>query len=366
MAGAHRSDVRRVIQYSTGNVGRHALRMLIERDDVELVGLHAASPGKVGRDAAALCGLHKPTGVMATDDIDALLALNADCLVYTSQAETRPKEALAEISRFLQSGTNVVGTSFVWMVAPQHAGSWLREPLQQACADGNTTLYINGMDPGFSGDTLAYAALSLAERATSVTVQEIFDYGSYQDAEFTGVSFGFGTTPDQTPIMFQPGVLASMWGAQVRSLADDLGVELDEVRERCEKWVTPEPIECAMMRVEPGHVAAVRFAVEGLRRGVPVITMEHVNRLTEAAAPDWAYPPDGRPGVHRVVVEGSPGVELNAHVGGLGGRIDHNEGGVIATAARVVNVIDAVCRAPSGILAAHDLRPREHLRGVMW
>jgi hypothetical protein len=94
-----------------------------------------------------------------------------------------------------------------------------------------------------------------------------------------------------------------------------------------------------------------------------VITMEHVNRLTAAAAPGWAYPPDGRPGVHRVVVEGSPGVELNTHVGG---RIDHNEGGVIATAARVVNLIDAVCRAPSGILAAHDLRALDHVRGVMW
>ena len=253
---------------------------------------------------------------MATDDIDALVALGADCVVYTSQAETRPQEAIAEITRFLRAGTNVVGTSFVWMVAPEQADDWLREPLEQACAAGDTTLYINGVDPGFSGDTLVYTALSLAARATAITVQEICDYGSYDDAEFTGVSFGFGTTPDHTPIMFPPGVLASMWGAQVRSLAADLGVELDEVRERHEKWVTPEPIDCTMMGVEPGQVAAVRFGVEGLRDGAAVITMEHVNRLTDAAAPDWAYPPDGRPGVHRVVVDGGPGVEINTHLGG--------------------------------------------------
>jgi 2,4-diaminopentanoate dehydrogenase len=358
---------RRVVQYSTGNVGRHALRMLIERPDFELVGVHASGPDKVGRDAAELCGLPDPTGVPATDDVDALLALNADCVVYTSQAETRPKEAIGEITRFLRSGTNVVGSSFVWMVAPDQAGDWLRDPLQQACADGDTTLYINGVDPGYSGDTLAYTALSLAGRATSITVQEICDYGSYDDAEFTGVSFGFGTAPEHTPVMFLPGVLTSMWGVQVRSLAHDLGVELDEVRERCEKWVTPEPIDCVMMHVDPGHVAAVRFGVEGVRDGAVVIAMEHVNRLGAAAAPDWAYPPDGRPGVHRVVVEGSPGVEINTHLGGsAGGRIDHNEGGVIATAARVVNLVDAVCRAPSGILAAHDLRALDHLRGVMW
>jgi hypothetical protein len=355
---------RRVVQFSTGNVGIHALRSIIERPDLELVGVHARGPDKIGRDAADLCGFNRPTGVLAIDDIDALIALDADCVVYTSQAETRPHEALGEISRFQQAGTNVVGTSFVWLVAPDQADDWLRKPLTQACREGDTTLYINGIDPGFSGDTLVYTALSLAARATAVTVQEIFDYGTYDDAEFTGVSFGFGTAPDHTPVMFSPGVLTSMWGAQVRSLAVDLGIELDGVRERVDKWVTPELITCTMMDVEPGTVAAVRFAVEGVRGDDVLITMEHVNRLTDAAAPDWPYPPDGHPGVHRVRIEGSPGIEINTHVGVSG--IDHNQGGVIATAARAVNVIDAVCRAPSGVLAAHDLRPTDHVRGVLW
>jgi len=356
--------MRRIIQFSTGNVGVHALRSIIERPDLELVGVHANSPDKIGRDAAELCGLAARTGITATDDIDALVALDADCMVYTSQAETRPTEAIDEISRFLKAGTNVVGTSFVWMVAPDQADDWLHGPLEAACAQGNSTLYINGIDPGFSGDTLVYTALSLVARATAVTVQEIFDYGTYDDAEFTGVSFGFGTEPDHTPILFSPGVLASMWGAQVCSLAADLGIELDDVRERHEKWVTPETIDCTMMRVEPGHVAGVKFGVDGFRGGARVITMEHVNRLTAAAAPDWPYPPEGHPGVHRVIVDGSPGVEINTHVGTSG--IDHNQGGVIATAARAVNVIEAVCGAPSGILAAHDLRGADHVKGVMW
>lgn len=354
---------RKVIQFSTGNVGEHALRALIGRPDLQLVGVHAHGPDKVGRDAAELCGLSEPTGVVATGDVDALLRLGADCLVYTSQAETRPKEAVAELARFLSSGVNVVGTSLVWMVAPQHADAWLREPLEQACMRGNSTLYINGIDPGFSGDTLVHAALSLSTRATAVAVQEIFDYASYDDADFTGVSFGFGTSPEHTPIMFMPGVLTSLWGGQVRTLADNLDIELDDVRERHEKWVTPQPIDCTMMTVEPGQVAAVRFGVEGIADGMTVITMEHVNRLTEAAAPDWPYPPEGRPGVHRVIVAGDPGVEINSHVG-IG--IDHNQGGVIATAARAVNAINAVCAAPAGILAAHDLRPADHLRGTMW
>ena len=92
--------------------------------------------------------------------------------------------------------------------------------------------------------------------------------------------------------------------------------------------------------------------------------MEHVNRLTEAAAPDWPFPPDGHPGVHRVVVDGSPGIEINTHVGISG--IDHNQGGVIATAARAVNVIEAVCGAPSGFWLPVISAPTDHVRGVMW
>lgn len=357
--------MRRVIQFSTGNVGRHSLQALIGRPDLELVGVHASSPDKVGRDAAELCGLTEPTGVVATSDVDELIALGADCVVYTSQGETRPMDAIDEMSRFLRAGTNVVATSMVWLVAPHHADDWLRVPLQEACEAGGASLYVNGIDPGFSGDTEVHAALSLVTRASSVTVQEIFDYGNYDDYEFTGKQMGFGSPADgDPPMLFLPGVIASMWGGPVRALADQLGVELDEVRQRTEPWYATERIECAMTTVEPGHMAGARFAVEGVRDGQPIITMEHVTRLTDAAAPDWPYPPDGKIGVHRVVVEGEPRVEINTHVSHP--RFDSTDAGCISTAARVVNVIDWVCRAPAGLVAVEDIPVVEMVRGLMW
>ena len=54
--------MRRVIQFSTGNVGRHSLKAIIGRPDLELVGVHASGPDKIGRDASELCGLDTPTG----------------------------------------------------------------------------------------------------------------------------------------------------------------------------------------------------------------------------------------------------------------------------------------------------------------
>jgi hypothetical protein len=215
-------------------------------------------------------------------------------------------------------------------------------------------MYVNGIDPGFSGDLLPLAALSLCQSVESVHVQEVVDYGSYDDAEFTGASFGFGASPDdESPMLFLSGVLASIWGGPVQLLADELGVELEEIRESHETWLATEPIDCTMMKVAPGRVGAVRFAVEGIVDERPVIVMEHINRLTDAAAPDWPRAPEGRPGVHRVIVNGSPGVEVNVHVGMDG--VDHNIAGVIATAAKAVNAIPAVCAAAPGLLSLRDL-----------
>ena len=357
--------MRRVVQFSTGNVGRHSLRALIGRPDLELVGVHAASEHKVGRDAARLCGIDRATGVLATDDIDELIGLRPDCVVYTALAETRPMEAIDQLCRFLSAGINVVGTSLVWMVAPRYADDWLRVPLTEACAAGESSLYINGIDPGYSGDTLVHAAVSLAARVESITVQEVFDYGNYDDAEFTGASMGFGATADDDPPpLLLPGVVESLWGGQVRSLAAHLGIELDEVRQRVERWFATDPIDCTMMSISPGQMAAVRLATEGVLDGRVVITLEHVNRLTAAAAPDWDYPPDGQPGVHRVVVDGDPRVEVNTHVSHP--LFDTTDAACISTAARAINVLDWVCDAPPGILSVEDIPPVVAMRGLMW
>ncbi|MCV7053823.1 NAD(P)H-dependent amine dehydrogenase family protein [Mycolicibacterium gilvum] len=357
--------MRRVVQFSTGNVGRHSLRAIIGRPDLELVGVHASGPDKIGRDAAQLCGLTEPTGVLATGDLDALLALKPDCVVYTALGETRPMEAIEQMSAILSAGINVVGTSMVWLVTPRQADDWLRGPLEQACAAGGSSLYVNGIDPGYSGDTAVHAALSLVTRAESVTIKEIFDYGNYDDYDYTGAAMGFGTTPeDDLPLAFQPGVVTSMFGGLVRNLADQLGVELDDVCQRFEPWYTPQRIECTMMTVEPGQLAGVRFAAEGVRGGTPVITVEHTTRLTPAAAPDWEYPPAEMDGVHMVIVEGEPRIELMTHLSHP--SLDVTDAGCLSTAARAVNAIDWVCDAPAGLIGAEDIPPAAMIRGLMW
>ena len=44
----------RVVQWTTGNVGRRAVRAVVANPDFELVGCYAFSADKVGRDVGAL------------------------------------------------------------------------------------------------------------------------------------------------------------------------------------------------------------------------------------------------------------------------------------------------------------------------
>src|SRR5262245_54446227 len=97
----------RVIQWSTGNVGRAALRAIIRPPALELSGVWGSSDEKAGKDAGELCGL-PPVGVTATNDAGALLAQDADCVCYTATADLRPADAVADMARIAASGKNIV------------------------------------------------------------------------------------------------------------------------------------------------------------------------------------------------------------------------------------------------------------------
>ncbi|MET0134822.1 MAG: diacylglycerol kinase, partial [Kibdelosporangium sp.] len=215
----------RVVQWSTGNVGRHAIAGIDARPDLELVGVWVSNPDKVGRDAGELAGLGRELGVPATGDADALLALEPDCVVYTAMADDRLNEALADLARILRAGVNVVSSSPVFLqfpegVVPQEVSG----PIQEAAAAGGVSLWVNGIDPGFANDALPLALTGISERIDEVRCQEILDYSTYDNRKVLFDIMGFGLPPGETPLLLQPGVLQLAWGSVVRQIAAGLGV----------------------------------------------------------------------------------------------------------------------------------------------
>jgi hypothetical protein len=343
----------RVIQWSTGNAGRKALRGILRHPELELVGVHAHSPDKVGKDAAELCGLSKPTGIRATNDVDALLALDADCVCYTAQGETRIRETIGDLCRILESGKNVVNTAIVSLVYPPFSSPKIRTRLEEACAAGGTTFLTTGFDPGWSGDWIPLSLASCCERVDQIRVSELMDYSTYEDPGFTGVYFGYGRPLDFAAPLLQPGMLKGGWGGMVVMLADALGIKLDEIREEHERLPAPESFETKMGKIEKGTCAAVRFEVQGIVDGKPMVVAAHVNRLRDDVGPQWDRLSGGKKSGYKIEVKGSP--SFTCEIEPMGEDGDHNTAGITGTAMRVVNAIPVVCDAAPGVVSTLDL-----------
>jgi 2,4-diaminopentanoate dehydrogenase len=344
------SETYKVVQWSTGNVGRHAIAGIDARPDLELVGVWVSSPDKVGVDAGKLAGLDRDLGVAASGDAEALLALRPDCIVHTAMADDRLTEAIDDLARFLRAGIDVVSSGPVLLQFPS-AMPEMAEPVRRAAAEGGATLWVNGVDPGFANDTLPLALTGISERIDQVRCVEILNYDTYDQAMVLFDIMGFGQPLDATPLLLAPGVLTTAWGGTVHQIAAGLGVEMDEVEEWHERLPAPEAFDVAAGRIEAGTTAAMHFEVRGIRDGRPVVVLEHVTRLRDDLGPDWPQPPGQ--GGYRVVVSGEPTYTLDMQM--LGSDGDHNTAGLKATAMRLVNAVPAVVAAPPGLLTALDL-----------
>ncbi|MCU1468256.1 MAG: diacylglycerol kinase [Actinomycetia bacterium] len=348
----------RVIQWSTGNVGTAALRCIIGHPDLELVGVWVHSADKAGRDAGELCGL-PPTGVLATNDVDALLALDADCVSYTATADLRPMDAINDMARVLRSGKNIVSSSVVAAIYPAHLEPAMRKPLDDACAEAEVSCFTSGIDPGWANDALPLLLAGTCEDVERLRVMEIVNYKDYEQPTVLFETMGFGKALDAKPLLLIPGVLSFAWGGVVKVLADGLGVEIEELREVHERRPAPEKIDLGFGVIEEGTTAAVRFEVQGIVGGEPRIVLEHVTRLDDDLCPDWPQPVGA--GGYRVVVTGTPSYQCDVQMTARPGQGDP---GVIGTAGRLVNAIPAVCAADPGLLSVLDL-PLIPGRGLM-
>jgi hypothetical protein len=346
----------RVVVWGTGNVGRPAIRAVAAHRDLELVGALVANPDKVGRDAGELASID-PLGVEATDDPAALLASgDVDAVVYTATADTRPVEALQDLVACLEAGADVVSTSFYPLLHPRSAPRELLDVVEPACAKGDASVFVSGIDPGWALDILPILVSGVSAGIQEIRVQEIFNYALYDAPDVVRDVIGFGGPMDRLPMMLLDVALEMVWAPMVRILADALDVELDDVRTEVERRALERTVDVAGMGTfEAGTQGAFRFEVQGIVDGRPLLVMEHVTRIDDDCAPDW--PSATQPGgIHRVRISGHPNLDVTIH-GTEPGEPGAAGGGNATAANRIVNAIPAVCESPAGPISALDLPP---------
>src|ERR1700752_1393018 len=346
----------RVAHVGTGNVGGLALAELITNAQFELTGVCVSTPEKVGKDAGELCGVGLDaatvTGVAAVSDLDAVLAAKPQCVVYCAMGDTRLPDAMAYVMRILAAGINVVGSSpgllqYPWGVMTDKYIARIEDAAQQ----GNSSIFINGVDPGFINDLIPFALAGTCQRVEQVRCMEIADYASYDGTEVMHY-MGFGQPFDDIPMLLQPGILSLAWGTAIRQLAAGLGIEVDEITESYQREAAPEDFDIAVGRVAKGTLAALQFEIRAMANGRPAIVIEHITRLRPDLRPDWPQPASGG-GSYRVEMAGEPSYAVD--IVPSSGYGDHNQAAIAGAAGRIVNAIPAVLAAPPGIRTTMDL-----------
>lgn len=334
----------RIVQWTTGNVGRQSVAAIARRPDLEVVGCYAWSKDKVGRDAGELCGL-EPLGVTATDDVDALLALQPDCVVYNPMWPSTD-----ELVRILASGANVVSTAA--FVNGRRLGAE-RERLVDACARGQSSLFGTGISPGFV-ELLGIVLAGISDRIDKVTIHEAAHTAAYDSPE-TEKPAGFGRPIDDPALPSMTAAGTAVFGEAVAMVADALGVELDEVTCSAEYAQAVTDLDLGSWRIDAGCVAGIAASWQGRVAGRTIVELNVRWKKGVGLDPDWQIV-DG----HVIEVQGRPTViaklqflpppDFQAQ-----SLADFMVLGHIMTAMPAVNAIPIVVAAPPGIVSYPDL-----------
>jgi hypothetical protein len=334
----------RVVQWTTGNVGQRSVRAVVARPDLELVGCYAWSPDKVGRDVGELCGID-PVGVAATDDIDALLALGPDVVVYNPMWPSTD-----EVVRILAAGVNVVTTAAFINGRGNLAD---RERILGACEQGGSSIFGTGISPGFV-ELIGIATANLCDRIDKITIDEGSDTTLY-DSPATELPCGFGRPIDDPEL---PGMAArgtAVFGEAVALVADALGIELDGIVCEAEYAKATEDVVMDSWTIAAGHVAGVYASWQGRVGDRTVVELNVRWRKGQALEPDWPIKEghviriDGRPTV-TATLEYLPPPDFEATT-----FADFMVLGMIMTAMPAINAIPRVVAAAPGIVTYTDL-----------
>ncbi|MER6371807.1 dihydrodipicolinate reductase [Streptomyces mirabilis] len=339
-----RTDARpqlRVVQWASGNIGSRALRAVLEHPDLTLAGLYAHTPDKAGRDAGELCGLG-PTGVIATHDIDEIVALGADCVLYMPRACD-----MDEVCRLLASGANVVTTRGEFHRAASLDPA-VRERVEAACESGKSSIHSTGSSPGFITEALPLALSSIQRRLDGLTIEEFADLSQRDSPGLLFEVMGFGKPPAEYDER-RLSVVRDSFGPSLRMVADTLSIPLDSVEAEGEVATAPRPVHIAAGTLRPNTVAAQRITVSGLRGGRPLLRFRATWYCTTDLDRAW----DVRATGWHITVDGDAPLDIDLRFPVPLDRMAAMSPSY--TANRAVNAVPVLCEASPGIRSTADL-----------
>jgi 2,4-diaminopentanoate dehydrogenase len=321
----------RAIQYGVGPIGASILKLLREKDAVEIIGAIDHDPAKVGKDLGeALGATDAPWGVKISGDAKDILEQSADIVMHTTSSAL-PK-VMDQLLACLEVGSCVVSTceelSYPYRTYPE-----LSAQLDKAAKDNGVALVGTGVNPGFVMDKLLITLAAVSQRIEQAKAVRIVDASKRRLP--LQKKIGAGLTVEEFKSRVAEGTIKHVGLPEsVAMVADALGLRVDEITETIEPKVATERVQTEFLTVEPGQAAGVHQIARGLSDGKELIYME-LQMYVGAKDPSDS-----------VTLKGHPDINLT---------IPGGTHGDIATGSVAVNSILAILEAPAGLRTSKDL-----------
>ncbi len=332
----------RVIQWATGKVGQVAIRHFVDNPAYELVGVLVTDPKKVGKDAGSIAGI-SATGVIATDDVDRIIAMDADCVHFAPLMED-----IDMVCRLLRSGKNVVSPLGPFYPTKRYRPQIDR--IEAACQEGKVSFHGSGIHPGFAGDLLPLTMVRAMNRIDHIHVYEVIDHLANPShyIEF----MGFGRKPDE--LLAKPARSPDapyMFAQSMAMVIESLGKSIDDISTKFEVATADQDIPYPGGVIRAGTTGGQHYEWTAWAEGRPIMTFHCFWIMGfDGLTPKWACGDSG----YRVVFEGDPPLTLTLSGPPLpNGRLRYP--GLSLTALLGVNVIPNVCDAAPGVITHLDL-----------
>ncbi|MCP4006017.1 MAG: hypothetical protein GY725_17665 [bacterium] len=328
----------KVIQWATGVVGSAALRGIVRHPKLELVGVKVYSDAKKGLDAGEIVGIDE-TGVIATQDVAEIMALDADCVIYCPL----PWD-LGEMCRLLESGKHVITPCPYWFPFIQSPD--VSAAIAAACKTGGVNMHASGCNPGGIAERFPLTFTGWCNQIDRITMTECGDCRTYSSEGVMRNVMNLGRTPDEAMSNPLKAMLANSWYEPIDMIAEGLGSKVISYEAKHDFILANQPIETAVGIIEEGTIALNHYRHIGTTREGTEIIQEQIWYVDDIKQTRLQSKMDiPRESGWRIKLEGDVNLNIDIDFPAELTQDERVAQGLSTTAFHLVNSVPLVCEA---------------------
>jgi len=270
-------DNLKVAVLGTGQMGSGIIRLLMQKQGVELVGVYGRRTDRGGVDVGKVIGLDEKLGIAITADISGMLSSAKPDVVIQATC-SKVEQAADEIKTAIRGGANVISIAEE-MSYPSYEAPGISEEINQLAIENDVTVAGTGINPGFVLDLLVISLTGVCYKVESITAKRVNDLSPYGPSVLQ--TQGVGITPEAFKKGVEDGSVVGHFGfnESISMISTALGWKIDKIEQTRDPIISTVHRETQFVKIEPGLTAGCTHTATGYIDRKPVIHLIHPQQV---------------------------------------------------------------------------------------